>query len=81
MGTITELLPEKKPITESPEEIIARFHAKLDEVMGEFQTLSVMDKYEVMKSVVEMNKNLFRLYMDLRKRYSVNLDEIIRGDD
>lgn len=81
MDNVRQLFPEKKPITEAPQVIIDKFHAKLDEVMGEFQTLSVMEKYEVMKSVVEMNHNLFNLYMDLRKRYDFNIDEIINGED
>lgn len=78
---VRQLFPEKKPIKESPQVIIDRFHLKLDEVLGEFQTLGVMEKYEVMKSVVEMNKNLFQLYMDLRKKYDFNIDEIINGGD
>lgn len=28
---------------ETPEEIVARFHLKLDEVLAEFQTFSVME--------------------------------------
>ncbi len=39
----------KKDISETketPEEIIARFHSKLDEVLGEFQTFSVMEKFD-----------------------------------
>lgn len=78
---VRQLFPEKQPITEPPQVIIDRFHSKLDEVMGEFQTLGVMEKYEVMLSVCEMNKNLFQLYMDLRKRYDFNIDEIINGED
>jgi hypothetical protein len=77
---VRQLFPEKKPITEPPQVIIDKFHSKLDEVMGEFQTLGVMEKYEVMLSICEMNKNLFQLYMDLRKRYDFNIDEIINGD-
>lgn len=64
----------KKDISESketPEEIVARFHLKLDEVLCEFQTLGVMEKFEVMQSVVEMNKQVFSLYMDLKRRTEV----------
>lgn len=64
----------KKNLSESketPEEIVARFHSKLDEVLGEFQTFSVMEKFEVMQSVVEMNKQVFSLYMDLKRRTEV----------
>lgn len=78
---VRQLFPEKKPIKEPPQVIIDRFHSKLDEVLGEFQTLGVMEKYEIMRSVCEMNKNLFKLYMDLRKRYDFNIDEIINGED
>lgn len=58
-------------IKETPEETITRFHSKLDEVLGEFQTLGVMEKFEIMKSVVDINKKIFSLYMDLKRRTEV----------
>ena len=78
---VRQLFPEKKPITEPPQVIIDRFHSKLDEVMDEFNTLSVMEKYQIMESVVTMNKNIFELYMNLKKRYDFNIDEIINGEN
>lgn len=64
----------KKNITdikETPEETITRFHSKLDEVLADFQTLGVMEKFEIMKSVVDINKQIFSLYMDLKRRSEV----------
>lgn len=57
------------PKGESPEATVKRFHDKLDEVLCEFQTFSVAEKYELMESVCTMNKNIFELYMNLKKRY------------
>ncbi len=57
------------PKGESPEETVARFHAKLDEVLDGFQTFSIAEKFEVMNSVVELNKNLFKLYWDIKVRH------------
>ena len=62
------------PEGESPEETVAKFHSKLDEVLDQFQTFSVMEKLEVMTSVVELNKNLFKLYMDLKKRHDFHMN-------
>lgn len=58
-------------VKETPEETIIRFHSKLDEVLCEFQTLGVMEKFEIMKSVVDINKQIFSLYMDLKRRTEV----------
>lgn len=80
-NNVRQLFPEKKPITEAPQVIIDKFHSKLDEVMGEFQTLGVMEKYEVLRSVIEINRELFQMYMNLKKRYDFNIDEIINGED
>lgn len=70
MGDVTELFKNKPIINkdESPEEIIARFHAKLDQVLDEFPSLTPFEKYEVFESVAEMNKNIFQLYFDMKKR-------------
>jgi Asp-tRNA(Asn)/Glu-tRNA(Gln) amidotransferase C subunit len=62
------------PEGESTEETVARFHAKLDEVMDTFQQLSVMEKYEIMESVCTMNKNIFKLYWDLKKRHDFHMN-------
>ena len=62
------------PTGESPEETVARFHAKLDEVMDTFQQLSVMEKYEIMESVCTMNKNIFKLYWGLKKRHDFHMN-------
>ena len=69
MSKVIDLFPKKEDVNKSPEEIVENFHAKLDEVLDSFQTLSVMEKYEVMVSVVEMNKTILSLYFDLKKRY------------
>ncbi len=69
MAEIIDLFPKKEDVKKSPEEIVENFHAKLDEVLDSFQTLSVMEKYEVMVSVVEMNKTILSLYFDLKKRH------------
>jgi hypothetical protein len=70
MGDVTELFKNKPVINkdEAPEEIIARFHAKLDQVLDEFPSLTPFEKYEVMESVALMNKNIFQLYFDMKKR-------------
>jgi hypothetical protein len=81
MDNVRQLFPEKKPITEAPQVIIDKFHAKLDEVMGEFQSMGVMEKYEILVSVVNMNKKLFKMYMDLRNRYNFNIEEIIKKEE
>lgn len=65
------LFPKKEDVKKSPEEIVENFHAKLDEVLDSYNTLSVMEKYEVMESVVKMNKDIFKLYMDLKRRTEV----------
>lgn len=69
MADIIDLFPKKEDVKKSPEEIVENFHTKLDEVLDQFQTLSVMEKYEVMVSVVEMNKTILSLYFDLKKRH------------
>lgn len=71
MDNVINLFSKKEDIKKSPEEIVGNFHAKLDEVLDQFQTLSVMEKYEVMESVVKMNKDIFKLYMDLKRRTEV----------
>lgn len=69
MDNVINLFNKKEDVNRSPEEIVENFHAKLDEVLDHFQTLSVMEKFEVMESVVSMNKDIFKLYMDLKKRH------------
>ncbi len=62
------------PEGQTADETIAKFHSKLDEVMDTFQQLSVMEKFEIVESVVTMNKNIFTLYMDLRKRHEFHMN-------
>lgn len=70
MPKIVNLFPDKEEkAKKSPEEIVENFHAKLDEVLDSYNSLSVMEKYEVMVSVVEMNKTILSLYFDLKKRH------------
>lgn len=74
---VVNLFKEKDsaiPEGESPEETVARFHSKLDEVLEEFPSLSPFDKYMVMESVVEMNRNIFKLYFDLKKRHDFHMN-------
>ena len=71
MSKVVDLFPKKEDVKKSPEEVVENFHIKLDEVLDQFQTLSVMEKYEVMESVVKMNKDIFKLYMDLKRRTEV----------
>jgi len=78
-GNIVNIFKNKEvrstiPEGESPEETVAKFHSKLDEVLDQFQTFSVMEKLEVMTSVVELNKNLFKLYTDLKKRHDFHMN-------
>ena len=68
-NNVINLFNKKEDVKRSPEEVVENFHAKLDEVLDQFQTLSVMEKFEVMESVVEMNKKVFSMYMDLKKRH------------
>lgn len=69
MDNVINLFNKKEDVKKSPEEVVENFHAKLDEVLDQFQTLSVMEKYEVMQSVTKMNKDIFKLYIDLKKRH------------
>lgn len=62
------------PEGETPEQTVARFHEKLDEVMDTFQQLSVMEKFEIMESVCNMNKLVFQLYWDIKKRHDFNMN-------
>lgn len=71
MAEIIDLFPKKEDVKKSPEEIVENFHAKLDEVLDSYNTLSVMEKYEVMQSVIKINKDLFKLYTDLKRRTEV----------
>lgn len=74
---VVNLFKEKAsviPEGESPEETVQRFHSKLDEVLEEFPSLSPFDKYMVMESVVEMNRNIFKLYFDLKKRHDFHMN-------
>lgn len=71
MDNVINLFNNKEDVKRSPEEIVENFHAKLDEVLDQFQTLSVMEKYEVMESVIKINKDLFKLYTDLKRRTEV----------
>ena len=69
MDNVINLFNKREDVKRSPEEIVENFHTKLDEVLDSYNTLSVMEKYEVMESVVKMNKDIFKLYMDLKKRH------------
>lgn len=69
MSKVVDLFPKKEDVKKSPEEIVENFHAKLDELLDSYNTLSVREKYEVMQSVVEMNKTILSLYFDLKKRH------------
>ena len=71
MDNVINLFNKKEDVKKSPEEIVENFHAKLDEVLDSFQTLSVMEKYEVMQSVIQINKDVFKLYIDLKRRTEV----------
>ncbi len=50
------------------EDSIKHFHDKLDEAMSNFQSLGVMEKYELAESLTSMNKQLFQMYMEQRGR-------------
>ena len=69
MAKVVDLFPKKEDGKKSPEEIVENFHAKLDELLDSYNTLSVREKYEVMESVVAINKDIFKMYMDLKKRH------------
>ena len=72
MSKIVNIFPDKEEkVKKSPEEIVENFHAKLDEVLDSYNTLSVMEKYEVMQSVIQINKDVFSLYIDLKKRTEI----------
>lgn len=78
MGDVRELFPKKpvKSLTsgKQPEEIITDFHNKVDEVLDDFNTLSIAEKYEVAESLATINKDLFRLYMELKSRHEYHLN-------
>lgn len=70
MSKIVNLFPDKEEkVNKSPEEIVENFHAKLDEVLDEFHLLNAAEKFKVFEDVVLMNKTIFGLYMDLKKRH------------
>lgn len=78
MGDVRELFP-KKPVKsftagKQPQEIITDFHNKVDEVLDDFNTLSIAEKYEVAESLATINKDLFRLYMELKSRHEYHLN-------
>lgn len=76
MAEVIEMF-KKKIVSSSgrtPEETIEAFHSKLDEVMDNFQHLSVMEKYEVMESVISINKSVFELYIQLKKRHEFDIN-------
>ena len=56
---------------ETPEEIVARFHSKLDEVLAEFHLMNACEKYEVMSSTIKICKEVFELYFDMKKRTEI----------
>ena len=71
MSEVIEMFPKKVssiPEGEAPDQTIQKFHDKLDEVLREFHTLNAHEKGQIMESVITMNKNIFEMYMDLRKR-------------
>lgn len=75
--SVVELFPKKLssiPEGETVEESMAYFYNKLDTVMGEFHSLSPHQKYEVMESLIEFNKTMTGLYLNLRKEYKFNQD-------
>lgn len=71
MDNVINLFNKKEDVKKSPEEIVENFHAKLDEVLDSYNMLSVMEKYEVMQSVIQINKDVFKLYIDLKRRTEV----------
>ena len=71
MAEIIDLFPKKEDVKKSPEEVVENFHAKLDEVLGEFHVLNAMEKFEVMKSVIQISKDIFKLYIDLKMRTEI----------
>jgi len=69
--SVVELFPKKLsaiPEGETMEQTVVRFHEKLDIALSEFGTMSVMEKWELFETVVGMNKNIFKLYMDVKKQ-------------
>lgn len=62
------------PEGETPEQTVAKFHVKLDEVLDSFQQLGVMEKYEIMESVCTMNKQIFKLYWDMKLRHDFHMN-------
>ena len=71
MDNVINLFNKREDVKKSPEEIVENFHAKLDEVLDSYNMLSVMEKYEVMQSVIQINKDVFKLYIDLKRRTEV----------
>lgn len=67
-------IPEGVTLATTPEESVRLFHEKLDEVMDTFQELSVMEKYEILESVIQINKDVFELYTQLKKRHDFHMN-------
>lgn len=60
----------KKNITdikETPEETLKIFHEKLDKVLDDYNYLNAHEKFQVLESVISMNKSIFELYINLKR--------------
>jgi len=69
-GNVISLFAKKtlEESKETPEETVARFHSKLDEVLDDFHLLNPCEKYEVMSSTIKICKDVFELYFNMKKR-------------
>lgn len=74
MSKVIDLFPKKEDVKKSPEEIVENFHAKLDEVLDEFHLFNAAEKFQILESVVNINKDIFKLYMELKKRHEYTIN-------
>lgn len=74
MDNVINLFNKKENVKKSPEEIVENFHAKLDEVLNEFHLFNAAEKFQILESVVNINKDIFKLYMDLKKRHEFTIN-------
>lgn len=58
---------EALEIKETPEGTLKIFHEKLDKVLDDYNYLNAHEKFQVLESVISMNKSIFELYINLKR--------------
>lgn len=62
---------EALDIKETPEETLKIFHGKLDKVLDDYNYLNAHEKFQVLESVISMNKSIFELYINLKRSVEI----------